>query len=122
MDYTATFQINPSQFDGPLVVEPPSDVPYGFEWRYSDAVGRVSFFVWVESSGWSYVAIDGDIERLKADPKAPVRARAKPPSNKRLQLTPNSSFQSIRGSVLAAGAAPQRRRSALLGAAEPHVR
>jgi hypothetical protein len=45
-----------------------------------------------------------------------------PPSNKRLQLTPNSSFQSIRGTVLAAGAAPQRWRSALLGAAEPHVR
>jgi hypothetical protein len=39
---------------------------------------------------------------------------------KRLQLTLNSSFQSIRGTVLAAGAAPQRWRSALLGAAEPH--
>jgi hypothetical protein len=30
------------------------------------------------------------------------------PSNKRLQLTPNSLFQSIRGTVLAAGAVPQR--------------
>jgi hypothetical protein len=39
-----------------------------------------------------------------------------------LQLTPNSSFQSIRGIVLAAGAVPQRWRSALLGAAEPPVR
>jgi len=30
------------------------------------------------------------------------------PSNKRLQPTPNSSFQSIRGTVLAAGTVPQR--------------
>jgi hypothetical protein len=44
------------------------------------------------------------------------------PSNKRLQLTPNSSFQSVRGIVLAADAVPQRWRSALLGAAEPHIR
>jgi hypothetical protein len=41
---------------------------------------------------------------------------------KRLQLTPNSSFQSIRGSVLAAGGVPQRWRSALPGAAEPPLR
>ena len=41
---------------------------------------------------------------------------------KRLQLTPNSSLQSIRVTVLAAGTAPQRWRSALLGAAEPHIR
>ena len=40
---------------------------------------------------------------------------------KRLQLTPNSSLQSIRGTALAAGAVPQRWRSALLGAAEPQV-
>jgi hypothetical protein len=39
-----------------------------------------------------------------------------------LQLTPNSLFQSIRGSVLAASAVPQRWGSALFGAAEPHVR
>jgi len=40
---------------------------------------------------------------------------------KRLQLTPNSLFQSIRGTVLAADAVPQRWRSALLVAAEaPH--
>jgi hypothetical protein len=39
-----------------------------------------------------------------------------------LQLTPNSSFQSIRGTVLAAGAVAQRWRSALLAAAEPHIR
>jgi hypothetical protein len=47
--------------------------------------------------------------------------RTRPPAaqHKRLQLTPNSSFQSIRGTVLAAGAVPQRWRSALLGAAEP---
>ena len=43
-------------------------------------------------------------------------------NNKRLQLTPNSSFQSIRGTVLAASAVPQRWWSALLGAAEPPVR
>jgi hypothetical protein len=30
------------------------------------------------------------------------------PPNKRLQLTPNSSRQSIRGTVLATGAVPQR--------------
>jgi len=30
------------------------------------------------------------------------------PSNMRLQLPPNSLFQSIRGTVLAAGAVPQR--------------
>lgn len=30
------------------------------------------------------------------------------PPDKRLQLTPNSSLQSIRGTVLAAGAVPQR--------------
>jgi hypothetical protein len=42
--------------------------------------------------------------------------------NKRLQLTPNSSFESFRGTVLAAGAVAQRWRSALLGAAEPPVR
>ena len=41
---------------------------------------------------------------------------------KRLQLTPNSSLQSIRGSFLAADAVPQRWQSALLGAAEPHIR
>jgi len=45
-----------------------------------------------------------------------------PPPNKRLQLTPNSSLQSIRGPVLVAGAVPGRWRSALLGAAEPHAR
>jgi len=44
------------------------------------------------------------------------------PPNKRLQLTPNSSIQLVRGTVLAADAVPQRWRSALLGAAEPHVR
>jgi uncharacterized integral membrane protein len=43
-------------------------------------------------------------------------------SNKWLQLPPNSSLQSIRGTVLAVVAVPQRWRSALLGAAEPHVR
>jgi hypothetical protein len=42
--------------------------------------------------------------------------------NKRLQLAPNSSFESIRDTVLAAGAAPQCRQSALLDAAEPPVR
>ena len=47
---------------------------------------------------------------------------ARPRHNKRLQLTPNISLQSIRGTVLAAGAVPQRWRSALLGAAEPHIR
>ena len=41
---------------------------------------------------------------------------------KRLQLTPNSSLNSIRGTVLAVGAVPQRWRSALMGAAKPHVR
>jgi len=46
-------------------------------------------------------------------------AVATPPPNKRLQLTPNSSFQSIRGTLLAAGVVPQRWRSALLGAADP---
>ncbi len=44
------------------------------------------------------------------------------PANQRLQLTPNSSFQSIHGTVLAAGTVPQRWRSALLSAAEPPVR
>jgi hypothetical protein len=44
------------------------------------------------------------------------------PPNKRLQLPPNSSFQSIRGTVLASDAVPQRWRSALLGAAEPPIR
>ncbi len=44
------------------------------------------------------------------------------PPNKRLQLTPNSSFQSIRGNNLAAGAVPQCWRSALLRAAEPQIR
>jgi hypothetical protein len=44
------------------------------------------------------------------------------PHDKRLQLTPNSSLQSIRGTVLAAGTAPQRWRSAPLGAAEPLIR
>jgi hypothetical protein len=39
-----------------------------------------------------------------------------------LQLTPDSSFRSIRGTVLAAGDVPQRWRSAVLGAAEPQVR
>jgi hypothetical protein len=32
----------------------------------------------------------------------------RPPPNKRLQLTPNSPRQSIRGTVLAAGAVPRR--------------
>ena len=54
--------------------------------------------------------------------RAAVATPGGAPSNKRLQLTPNSSFQSIRGTVLAAGTVPRRRRSALLGAAEPHVR
>jgi hypothetical protein len=38
--------------------------------------------------------------------------------NKPLQLTPNSAGQSIRGTLLAAEAVPQRWRSALFGAAE----
>lgn len=42
--------------------------------------------------------------------------------DKRLQLTPNSSFKSVRGTLLAAEAVPQRWRSALLSAAEPLVR
>jgi hypothetical protein len=37
-----------------------------------------------------------------------VESHGEPPPNKRLQLTPNSSFQSIRGTVLAAGTVPQR--------------
>ena len=37
-----------------------------------------------------------------------IHPGASPPSNKRLQLPPNSSLQSIRGTVLAAGAVPQR--------------
>jgi hypothetical protein len=37
--------------------------------------------------------------------------------NERLQLPPNSSLQSIRGSILAAAAVPQRSRSAVSGAA-----
>jgi len=41
---------------------------------------------------------------------------------KRLQLTPNRSVQSVHGTVLAAGAVLQRWRSALSGAAEPHIR
>jgi hypothetical protein len=44
------------------------------------------------------------------------------PPNQRLQLTPNISLQSVRGNVLAAGTAPQRWLSALLGAAEPPIR
>jgi hypothetical protein len=44
------------------------------------------------------------------------------PPNEQLQLAPNSSLRSIRGNVLAAGAVPQRWRSAVLGAAEPHIR
>ena len=44
------------------------------------------------------------------------------PPTKRLKLTPNSSFQLIRGTVLAPDAVPQRWRSAPLGAAEPRVR
>jgi hypothetical protein len=39
-----------------------------------------------------------------------------------LYLSPNSPFQSVRGTVLAAGAVPQRWQSALLGAAEPPIR
>ncbi len=38
--------------------------------------------------------------------------------NERLQLPPNSLFQSIRGTILAAATPLQRWRSALLGAAE----
>jgi len=41
---------------------------------------------------------------------------------KRLQLTPNSLFQTIHCTVLAAAPVPQRWRSALLGAAEPPIR
>ena len=44
------------------------------------------------------------------------------PLNKRLQLTPNSLSQSIRGTVMAADALLQRWRSALSGAAEPLIR
>ena len=33
-----------------------------------------------------------------------ISSASRKPSNKRLQLTPNSSFQSIRGTVLPAGA------------------
>jgi hypothetical protein len=40
------------------------------------------------------------------------------PSNKRLQLPPNSSFRSMGGTVLATGVVPHRWRSALLGAAD----
>jgi hypothetical protein len=48
--------------------------------------------------------------------------RGGPQPNKRLQLTLDSSFQSDRGTVLAACAVPQRWQSALGGAAEPHIR
>jgi hypothetical protein len=44
------------------------------------------------------------------------------PHNKRLHLTLNSPFHTIRGTVLTAGAVPQRWRSALLRAAEPLIR
>jgi len=43
-------------------------------------------------------------------------------ANERLQLTPNSSFQSIRGTALAADDVAQRRQSALVGAAESPIR
>jgi len=45
-----------------------------------------------------------------------------PPSSKRLQLTSTSSPQSIRITVLAAGAERQRWQSALFGAANPRIR
>lgn len=51
-----------------------------------------------------------------------IHPGASPPSNKRLQMTPNSWLQSIRVTVPAAGAVAQRWRPALLGAAEPQVR
>ena len=67
-----------------------------------------------------------DVPLIGADdsswPKDDVQRIPMAPYNKRLQLTPNSSFQSDRGAVLAAGVAPRRWQSALLGAAEPHVR
>ncbi len=44
--------------------------------------------------------------------------RGGPQPNKRLQLTPNCSVQSIRGTVLAAGTVPRPWRSAPLAAAE----
>jgi len=45
-----------------------------------------------------------------------------PGVHKRLQLTPNNSFQSIRTAILAASAVRQRWRSALLVATEPPLR
>jgi len=77
-----------------------------FERILSDLIADVQL-IGADDSSWT----KGDVQRI---PMAPY--------NKRLQLTPNSFFQSDRGIVLATGVVPQRWQSALLGAAEPHVR
>jgi len=59
--------------------------------------------------------------RSRCVPTRPARTVSALP-NKRLQLTLNSSLQSIRGSVLAAGVCAPALAVSAVGAAEPHVR
>ncbi len=71
--YITEFEVDRNAFEGPLEVEPPAGAQYGFEWRYSDSEGQVRFFVWVEASGSSHTAIEGEMERLKRRGGPPAR-------------------------------------------------
>jgi hypothetical protein len=53
-----------ARFDGPRPTAA-VNVPYGFEWTFSDEKGRVSVIIWVDDDGWTTFAADGPLERLR---------------------------------------------------------
>jgi hypothetical protein len=62
--YVDAAGIDPSLFDGPKPATA-VNVAYGFQWTYSDNQGRIIIYVWVQESGLTEIAIDGETERLR---------------------------------------------------------
>lgn len=56
--------IDPHIFDGPAPATA-KNARYGFQWTYSDEKGKIIIYVWVQASGWTDFAVDGEIERLR---------------------------------------------------------
>lgn len=63
------FGFDVSVFQGPKEAKPPINVPYQFEWTYADKEGEVKVIVLVDKTGWTDVASQGNLERLRNIPR-----------------------------------------------------
>jgi len=57
-----------ARFDGPRPTAA-VNVPYGFEWTFSDEKGQVRVIIWVDDDGSTTFAADGPLERLQTTPQ-----------------------------------------------------